>query len=182
MRLKPEEREALNSRGVVKLWRFAEPTASEPRQRYTSDGAVYTVLDKKRLTASDVMRTQPQSTFQALRISWPEDATHVWLIAITLGDHTDRPRLMQPTGRKSGDYTDRPELAMQDEPEAVSERENEDFAAEARAIRDERLRELGEVGQRGVNDQLGRAGLRRKERRKLRFVQHALRKLNQGDR
>jgi len=139
MRLNEQEKQALKESGgkkPIKCWRYELPKACSTKHAYSTDGDVYTVLDVRTMTPADVMRTQGKGVYEALRVSWPESAAEIYMVVLLKGDWTDKPRFMQPTGRKSGDYTAEASRAMRDvagrEPESLSETDLDRVTKEAR--------------------------------------------------
>lgn len=177
MRLTDEEVKLLKRNAPVKVWRYQEPTACEIRKKYVADGEVYTVLDKRELSPSDVLRTQGKAVYQELYRQQFDHYGFIWLVVIQLGDYTDKPRFLQPSGRRSGDYTEDPNRAMRGEPEAISAQENEQYARDARAAREARMLDYGALPPARVEEELKKPGLRREERNRLRHIRHAFKRL-----
>lgn len=183
MILSTEEKVALDSAGPnpLKIWRFLEPPV-EIGSRHTSDGEFYTVMDKRRLTAAEVMKTQTRPTFKALQGAWPEGVAVVWLIVVLKGDHTDRPRLLRWGGSRF-DYTERSDLAMNgdaDPGEGLSAEETEFYTRKAHEAREAELMDKSVVTEEAVLRELAKPGLTRTERKKWRYVLHSIRLLRGG--
>ena len=101
------------------VWRFKEPVNAELNKVYEADGHMYTIRTCSLLTQSDVRRHEKRDIWQRLMEQWPDGVERVRRYSIMLGDWTDEPIYLQPTGRGSGDYTRRYDRAMPREPEPV---------------------------------------------------------------
>jgi hypothetical protein len=122
MRLNAAELQELKEQKPTKIWRLVEQKA-EAGKSYSAVGEEYTVLSVDMLEQKDVLRRFGMKGYEDLveRLGpWQQ----IWLIVVVAGDRTDRPRLLAPSGGKSGDYTSQSARAMKDtvgvEPEAVS--------------------------------------------------------------
>lgn len=178
MKLEDSEIKELKAGGPVKVWRFGdEPASSEPMHRYSSGGNEYTVIARREITADEILRTQSRLTYRTVREAVEANGGKAWLVVIVKGDRTDRPRLLQPSGRKSGDYTSDPHRAMEGEPEAISAEEADEMAKQSQAARERRTQNVGDRGLEEIEEELARPGLRREERRDLRHARFALKKL-----
>lgn len=148
MRLRDNEAKALQQAKAGQLicvWRVAEPRWREGK-RYTDEtvGEV-TVLsvhlvDVTKIKLKDVKRSGWK--YEKLMEQLRKDGlgARVWESRMVRGDTTGRPRLMQPSGRRSGDYTDQPALAMRDEPEAITADQHEEIQSRNAKEREERVR------------------------------------------
>lgn len=152
MSLKAVEMRALQEAQVnqpVCLWRIVEPIYREGRE-YSAGLAgrmtvvAIAVVTVKTIRLPDIKRSgfvNYGDLLEDLRIDgWRGDPEPLWEIRVLAGDRTDRPRLLAPSGRRSGDYTNVPGRAMRDEPEAVSADDLERLAAQGVAERAELVR------------------------------------------
>ena len=180
MHLRNEEIAALkgSEQKPLRIWRFDEPAFSEPKRKYTAAELVYTVIRKVQLTPYEVMQGYGRGTWEALLPAWPEDKVTVWLVVIINGDWTDRPRLLSPAGRGTGDYTEQSAMAMEGEPEAITADEANEYAQQAWVERTDLIQAYSDFADKNIADRLLDPGVRREERKKLRYVQWHRRKKN----
>lgn len=129
MRLTEAESKQLEreSGSALVVWRFAHAVAgAEVGRCYSTRGMDYTILSVRLLTRQMVREKESQKMRLALWTLWIEqggDYDAVWRVEIARGDFSDKPRFMQPTGRRGGDYTHDPRRGMAGEAEALSARE-----------------------------------------------------------
>ena len=123
MWLTPDERKrvASSDEGTLVLWRWhTEVKNCVVNDCYTALGQRYTILSVRLMDRAMVRRTQPQSVRLKLWDEWPDGRENVWRIELMRGDHSDKPRFLQPAGRGGGDYTSNPKRAMRAEPEPLT--------------------------------------------------------------
>jgi hypothetical protein len=133
MRLNDDELLELKTKKAVKIWRVIEPDFADIGRKYKSGGEAFTVMDVKVLGKGALFRHFPKVYEELAGMVGPDG---VWMITLSLGDHTDPPNLLTPTG-SPGDghgYTNMPAKAMPEEPEAIARAMAAKFADAVRGV------------------------------------------------
>jgi hypothetical protein len=108
MKLHEDELLTLKEDRRAKCWRSSEPSAAEVGNAYRSGGEDYTVVACEENTGGDVLRRFGKAEYERLREEFGPRWQKLWLVVVVIGDRTDKPRFLAPSGGKGGDYTHLP--------------------------------------------------------------------------